>query len=298
VDILVDLSGHNQGNRLDVCSQRPAPINVFYLGFAGTTGADFIDYLIADRTVAPPEEARYFSEKLVLLPHTYLATDREQEISARRPTRAELGLPEEAFVFCCFNGHHKLEPVMFAVWMKVLQKTPGSVLWLITGHDLAQANLRREAANRGVDPGRLVFGPRLPKAEHLARVQAADLALDTLIYKAHTTTSDALWAGVPAITFRGSHFASRVPTSLLNAIGLPDLVAQNLEEYEALAVRLAQSPVEMDGIKKRLEKNRTKWPLFDTPRFTRNLEKAYLSMWEIYRSGQPPRFLEITEDHR
>jgi protein O-GlcNAc transferase len=280
---------------LGICAVRPAPIQVSYLGFPGTTGAGFFDYLIVDRIVAPEHHASHYSENLVYLPHCYQVNDHTQPISNKNMKNKDFGLPEGRFVFCSFNNTFKIEPVMFDIWMKILREVPESVLWLLRGNETAERNLRREAEVRGVKPERLMFVERLPKHEHLARHGLADLGLDTRIYNGHTTTSDALWAGVPVVTLQGSHFASRVSSSILTAIGLPELIAHTPEEYAALAVRLAHDPGELQGIREKLLRNRLTEPLFDTSRFAGNLEKAYKEMWEIFLTGERPRQIEVVE---
>ncbi len=295
IDILVDLKGHTGGNRLEICALRPAPIQVSYLGFPGTTGADFFDYIITDRIVTPEDHAPHYSENFVYLPHCYQVNDHSQSISDKDWKKADFGLPEGSFVFCSFNRPYKIDPVMFDIWMNILRQVPKSVLWLQGGNETAEKNLRWEAEARGVKSERLVFAERLPKDEHLARMRLADLALDTWIVNGHTTTSDSLWIGVPVITIKGSHFASRVSSSILTAIGLSELITHSLEEYEALAVHLARNPGELQGIRQRLAKNRLTKPLFDTPRFARNLEKAYKEMWKIFLAGERPCQIEVVE---
>jgi protein O-GlcNAc transferase len=296
VDILVDLKGHTKGARLGILTWRPAPIQIHYLGYPGTSGAGFIDYLITDRIVTPKGHAPYYSEKLVFMPHCYQVNDHQQEIASRHWSRQELGLPEKVFVFSSFNLPYKIDPVMFGCWMRILQQVPNSVLWLFGDNQNAICNLRREAADRGVEPQRLVFAQKIKKSEHLSRLKSADLSLDTRMVNGHTTTSDSLWAGVPVITLQGSHFASRVSSSLLNAVGLPEMVTHNLDAYEKLAVRLASHAAELGQIKEKLALNRGGQPLFDTPQFVRNLEAAYQEMWRIFRKEGDPRQFEVTED--
>ncbi|MHC5673606.1 TIGR03032 family protein [Nostoc sp.] len=293
IQILIDLKGYTAGSRSAILALRPAPIQVSYLGYPGTMGAEFIDYIIGDPVVTPPEFADGFSEKLVTLPHSYQVNDDQQAIASTPVTRSEYGLPESGFVFCCFNNNYKIEPQIFDVWMRILAAVPGSVLWLLVRFPAAEDNLKREAQAWGINSDRLIFAQYHPKAEHLARHQLADLFLDTLYYNAHTTASDALWAGLPIITCIGKTFASRVAASLLTAVGLPDLITNNLEQYEQLAIHLAHSPTALPEIKQRLAQNRTTYPLFDTPRFTRNLEQAYFAMWEIYAAGNPPQTIEL-----
>jgi predicted O-linked N-acetylglucosamine transferase (SPINDLY family) len=295
IDILVDLKGHTRGARLEICALRPAPIIVHYLGFPGTTGADFIDYLIADEVVAPERDAGFYAEALVHLPHSYQANDGRRPISDRAFARAECGLPEGGFVFASFNHTFKIEPEMFGVWMSLLSTAPGSVLWLLGSNRMAEDNLRREAAARGIDPGRLVFAARVPHDRHLARLALADLVLDTRVYGGHTTTSDALFAGVPVVAMRGRHFASRVAASLLAAVGLPELVADGLDGYRELARRLAGDAGALVGMRRKLAAKRTCAPLFDTARFVRNLERAYERMWENRLAGRRPSPIDVTE---
>jgi predicted O-linked N-acetylglucosamine transferase (SPINDLY family) len=292
IDILVDLKGYTQHARTEIVALRPAPIQVSYLGYPGTMGADFIDYLIADRFIAPPGHAKHFSEKLVRLPGSYQVNDRRRAV-ADTPPRRDLELRDGSFVFCCFNQPYKILPRTFAVWARLLQSVPGSVLWLLETNRWATRNLRREAERCGIAPERLVFAPKLPLDRHLARLRAADLFLDTFPYNAHTTASDALWVGVPVVTCSGDTFASRVAGSLLTAVGMPELIAGSLEEYEALALRLARNPAELAELREALSRNRASTPLFDTPAFARHLEAAYRQMWDNYRAGNPPSAIEL-----
>lgn len=295
VDILVDLTGHTKNNRLEICALRPAPIQASWLGFPGGTGADFIDYLLVDPVVAPSEHAPCFSEALVTLPNAYQINDRQQPIAEATVRRTDFGLSETGFVFVCFNQSYKIEPVMFECWMRILGQVPNSQLWLLEKTDgLAAANLRAAAEANGMDPERLVFAGRLPKDQHLARLQLADLGLDTRLYNGHTTTSDALWAGVPVIGHLGRHFASRVTASLLGAVGMPELVVQDLESYESLAVRLAQDRDALRAIRERLWHNRTSAPLFDTETFARHLEQAYERMWQTLLAGEAPSAFNVS----
>jgi predicted O-linked N-acetylglucosamine transferase (SPINDLY family) len=268
---------------------RPAPIQVNYLGYPGTMGANFMDYIIVDPFVVPADQQPFFTEKLVHLPDCYQPNDRKRVIAERTPTRTECGLPEEGFVFACFNNTYKITPVFFDIWMRLLRGTPGSVLWLLQDNHWSADNLRREANARGVAPERLVFAPRCPLPEHLARHRLGDLFLDTLPYNAHTTTSDALWVGLPVLTCAGRSFAARVAGSLLQAVGLPELITHDLADYEALALRLATTPELLRDIRSRLERNRPTAPLFDTDRYCRHLEAAYREMWGLWQRGEPPR---------
>ena len=288
----MDLKGYTKGARTEIVALRPAPIQVNYLGYPGTMGAEFVDYIITDRFITPPEQEPFFAEKFVYLPDCYQINDRKRPIAEQTPTRQACGLPAEGFVFGCFNSTYKTTPEVFAVWMRVLREVPGSVLWLYEGNSVVEDNLRREAQERGIDPARLVFARPLPRDQHLARVCCADLLLDTLPVNGHTTASDALWAGLPVLTCAGETFVSRVAGSLLTAVGLPELITTSLADYEALAVRLARKPSEVARLRKRLEKNRLTAPLFDSERCTRHLERAYQMMWEIYRKGKAPRRIE------
>jgi len=292
VDILVDLTGYTNLARTEIAALRPAPVQVNFLGYPGTMGADFIDYIITDRFITPPGHEAHYSEQPVYLPGSYQANDRKRSV-AGTPPRSELGLPEKSFVFCCFNQMTRILPDVFAAWMRLLKAVPDSVLWLLKSNAWAEQNLRREAQRHGIAPERLVFAPVLPQERHLGRFGAADLFLDTSPYNAHTTASDALWAGLPVLTCAGDTFASRVAGSLLTAVGLPELVTRSMADYEALALRLARNPGELAGLRDKLLRNRSTAPLFDTPAFTRHLEAAYLRMWENYLAGQPPRAIEL-----
>ena len=282
VDIAVDLGGFTSDTRSDIFTYRPAPVQVNFLGFPGTMGMECMDYIIADRYVIPEEQQAFYSEKVVYLPDAYLPTDAGLKISETTPSRAECGLPESGFVFCSFSHDYKISPGIFDIWMRLLQQVPGSVLWLMSRNELSRRNLRREAEARGVDPARLLFAERVPLVEdHLARYRQADLFLDTYPYNAHTTTADALMAGLPVLTYMGSAFPSRVAASLLHAIGMPELVTDSLEAYEALALRLAQEPSLLADIRRRIAANKVDCPLFDTQEFCLNLETAYISMWRV-----------------
>ncbi len=288
IDIAVDLMGFTLGNRMGVFAHRPAPVQVNYLGYSGTTGADFIDYILADRTVIPEDSSAHFSEHVVRLPDLSLANS-ARSIAHRTPNRAELGLPEIGFVFCSFNNRSKILPQTFSVWMRLLHAIDGSVLWLGAVSPAVMTNLRKEAAKAGITPERLVFASRMERLEnHLARYRRADLFVDTFPYNGHTTASDALFVGLPVLTCMGRSFSSRVAGSLLNAAGLPELVTRSLEEYEALALRLATEPQLLSAIGARLANNFSTFPLFDCARFTRSLEAAYIRMWERSERGEPP----------
>ena len=280
IDIAVDLGGYTNDSRTGIFAYRAAPIQINYLGYPGTMGADYIDYIVADKTLIPENSQQFYSEKIIYLPNTYQVNDRKRAIADKQFTREELGLPERGFVFCCFNNSYKILPEIFASWMRILKAVEGSVLWLFEDNIWAVENLKKEASNSGVDPSRLVFAKRSPLSDHLARHSQADLFIDTWPYNAHTTASDALWSGLPVLTLMGQSFASRVAASLLNAIGLPELITNSLAEYEALAIELATNPKKLDTLKTTLAKNRLSTPLFDTPLFTKNLEAAYMRIYE------------------
>lgn len=288
-DIVIDLNGYSGDRRTGIFAHRPAPVQVVYQGYAGTMGLPFYDYVIADRIVIPPECQSDYSEHVVYLPHTYMPHDNRQLIAARTPTRAEAGLPRQGFVFASHNNDYKLNPETFDIWMRLLRTIEGSVLWLKSLNPWAMINLRREAGTRGVAPDRLIFAPRLLRTEdHLARLRLADLFLDTRPYNAHATACDALWAGVPVLTCPGKTFPSRVAASLLSAVDLPELAAGSVAEYEAIAIELARDPRRLARVKAKLMHNRNTAPLFDTARFTRELEAAYIAMWARVRDGLPP----------
>jgi predicted O-linked N-acetylglucosamine transferase (SPINDLY family) len=287
IDIAVDLVGFTEGLRPGIFAHRAAPIQVNYLGFPGTLGAPYVDYILADRFVIPPERQVNYSEHVVYLPDCFQANDDKRAISGQAVTRADAGLADASFVFCCFNNSYKINPAMFDIWMRLLDQVPGSVLWLVDSGETARANLQREAAHRGVDPRRLVFAARQPYAEHLSRLSLADLFLDTLPFNGGTTASDALWAGLPLLTCAGDAFAARMAGSVLRAAGLPELVTQSLVDYEAKALALARQPQDLHALRARLGETR-RAPLFDTDRFRRHLESAYEQMWQRHERGEEP----------
>jgi predicted O-linked N-acetylglucosamine transferase (SPINDLY family) len=293
VDIAVDLKGFTRDARHGIFAERAAPIQVNYLGYPGTMGADYIDYLIADPTLIPEASQRFYSEKIVYLPDSYQVNDSQRSISSRPCTRAGEGLPESAFVFCCFNHTYKISPPVFEIWMRILERVEGSILWLLENNPMANANLRKEAARRGISPERLIFAKRLALPEHLARQSLADLFLDTSPYNAHTTASDALWGGLPVLTCMGETFASRVGASLLRAVNLPELITDTKAEFEQMAVELAHDGQRCHALRQRLQQNRLTAPLFDTQTFTRHLEAAYSAMLERYQAGLPPDHIHI-----
>jgi protein O-GlcNAc transferase len=287
-DIAVDMNMFTNHGRPLILARRPAPVQVSYLGFPGTTGAPYFDYLIADRMTIPTTDQPFYSEKIVCLPDSFFPNDDRRPCPAAAPARPDEGLPERGFVFCAFNQTLKLTPVLFDIWMRLLRQIDGSVLWLRKSFPESCDNLRREAEKRGVSASRLVFAKRTTMETHLARHRLADLFLDTLPYNAHTTASDALWMGLPVISCLGTAFAGRVGASLLRAAGLPELIASSLEDYEMLALKLAQQPALLAPFRERLEAGRSTSPLFDTARFTRHLEAAYTGIWERAQRGEPP----------
>lgn len=293
IDILVDLKGYTQDARTGILAMRPAPIQVNYLGFPGTIGAGFIDYIIADRHVIPEQDFDHYAEKVVWLPNSYQANDTRRAIADHPAHRARHGLPEQAFVFCCFNDNYKITPDVFDGWMRILAAVEDGVLWLYEDNAVAAENLRREAAARGIDRDRLIFARRVDPDEHLARHRCADLFLDTLPYGAHTTASDALWSGLPVLSRLGESFAGRVGASLLHAIGLPELVVTTAAAYEQLAIELARNPGRLAELKARLDRNRPVAPLFDTAGFTRDLEQAYAAMLHRQQAGTPPGHIVV-----
>ncbi len=293
VDIAVDLNGFTINGRTRILAARAAPIQVNYLGFPGTMGAQYIDYIIADGFVIPAEQHRHYAEKIVNLPDSFQVNDDKRRIAERTPTRAELGLPAQGLVFCSFNNNYKITPRMFDIWMRLLSEVEGSVLWLLGDKSAIEGNLRREAAARGVAAERLVFARRLGYADYLARYRVADLFLDTLPFNAGTTASDALWAGLPVLTCAGEVFAGRMAGSLLRAVGVPELITHSLAEYEEVALTLARDPARLTAIRQKLARNRDTFPLFDTDRFRRHIEAAYVAMWERHQRGEPPANIDV-----
>jgi predicted O-linked N-acetylglucosamine transferase (SPINDLY family) len=294
VDILIGVTGHTVGSRLNVCALRPAPVQIAYLDYPGTIGGGIFDYLIVDPVVAPDGHDAFFTETLIRMPHCYQANDGGQEIGAL-PSRADYRLPDGALVLASFVNNYKIDPALFDVWMRLLVDLPGAALWLLRSNDAAEANLRKEAAARGIDANRLIFDGKCAKPDHLARLALADLCLDTLLYNGHTTTSDALFAGVPVLTVEGTHFPGRVAASILHAIGAPELIAASLDEYQLLARRLATDDEMRLGIRSRIETNRHRWPLFDTDRYVRNLESGYEQAWQGFATGQTRRPIRIVD---
>jgi len=295
IDILVDLMGFTIDSRTGIFTQRPAPIQINYLGYPGTMGAPYIDYIIADRIVIPDDQRRFYSEKIVFLPNSFQATDRKRRIADKIFTRAEMGLPQDGFVFCCFNSNYKITPHIFDIWMGILKAVDGSVLWLVAQSPIVADNLRKEAAARGVAAERLIFAPLMPLPEHQARLCLADLFLDTLPYNAGTTASDMLWAGLPVLTCVGDAFAGRMAASVLHATGLRELITTTLEDYERVAIELGTQPEKLAIIRRKLVENRLTTPLFDTGLFTKHIEAAYTAMHERYKAGLAPAHIFIPE---
>lgn len=280
INVLVDLNGHTGLSRIEALALKPAPVQISYIGYIGSMGADFIDYIITDKIVTPPEHQKFYTEKFLYMPNCYQANDDLLEISPEETTRAEHGLPETGFVFCSFNQTYKIEPVLFKTWMNILKRVPGSVLWLFKGSifindNLAKENLLKHAAEAGVDPTRLIFVNGIINDKHLKRAGLADLALDTRIYNGGTVTSQTLWAGVPVLTLAGGHFASRMAASIVSAVGMPEMITKTPEEYEELAVKIATTPGKAAKLKKKLARNKATYPLFNTKQFTKDMEDLY-----------------------
>jgi len=295
IDIAVDLKGLTHDARLGIFSHRAAPIQASYLGYPGTTGANYIDYLIADKTLIPVESQKYYSEKIVYLPNSYQVNDRQRVISNLSFNKQDFGLPERGFVFCSFNNNFKITPIIFNIWIRILKSVEGSVLWLFEDNSTAANNLRQYAQSQGLHPSRLIFANHMALPQHLARHKLADLFLDTLPYNAHTTASDALWTGLPVVTCMGESFASRVAASLLYAMNLPELVTTALADYEAVAIDLAKNPNKLKAINDKLEANLLSAALFDSELFTKHLESAYLEIYEKYLEDFPAEHLFIKD---
>ncbi len=293
VDIAVDLKGYTNQNRAGIFSYRAAPIQVNYLGYPGTMGASYVDYIIADTALIPPAYQEFYSEKVAYLPNSYQANDSTREISDKAISRLDFGLPEEAFVFCCFNVNNKIMPDVFDIWMRLLGKVEGSVLWLFKANKTAEKNLRKEALKRDINPDRLIFAEHIPPSNHLARHQLADLFLDTFNFNAHTTASDALWAGLPVLTKMGESFASRVAGSLLHAVELSELITTSAEEYEDTALMLATHPHELKELKEKLRRNLKTTALFDAVLITKHIESAYTHMYKRLNEGLEPEHIYV-----
>ena len=293
LDLAVDLKGYTVDSRLELFAYGLAPVQISHLGYPGTLGTNFIDYFIADPILIPEEKRQYYSEKIIYLPNSYQPNDNERFIPDKAITREEAGLPIDGFVFCCFNDNYKISPKEFDIWMRLLNKVEGSVLWLLRSNSWAEMNMQKEAVARGIDAERLVFAEKIPHAEHLARHRLADLFLDTFNVNAHTTASDALWTGLPIITKLGESFAARVAGSLLNAVGLTELITENDNDYEALILDLSKNPKILAEIKRKLADNLLSKPLFDTQTYTNHLENAYQQAFETYRKGRAPEVIIV-----
>lgn len=293
IDIAIDLMGYTGLGRPGILAARAAPVQISYIGYPGTMGAPFIDYLIADSTLIPADQRRHYAEKIIELPETYQANDDTRKIADKAMSRADLGLPEKGFVFCCFNNNFKIGPAEFDVWMRLLAQVDGSVLWLLQSNGWIEGNLRREAAARGIDPARLIFASYMTHADHLARLRHADLFLDCFTCNAHATASDALWAGVPVLTVPGRAFAARAGASVVRAIGLPELAVATREDYARLALELATDPARLADLKGRLAQNRAAGPLFDSERFTRHMEAAFELVHDRHRNGLAPDHVQV-----
>ena len=294
IDIAIELNGVMSRGRIGILAHRPAPIQINYLAYPGTMGADFHDYLIADHTVIPENQKGNYTENIIYLPDCYMPHDNTRQISDKQISRSDCGLPDYSFVFCCFNKSFKITPNEFDIWMRLLSKVKHSVLWLYKSNKWCEHNLQIEASNRGIDPSRLIFADKLPLDEYLGRLKLADLFLDTFNFNAHTTASDSLWAGLPIITKMGKGFAARVAGSLLKSIKIPELITTSEEEYEALALSLATNPDKLAAIKNKLAENRNCTPLFNTEAYTENLEKAYKQAYQRYADSLPPSELVIS----
>ena len=293
IDIAIDLNGYTQNNRAGIFAYRAAPIQINYLGYPGTLGADYMDYIVTDKCLVPSEKQKYFNEREIYLPHTYMPTDDSREFSTRILTRTDMGLPENAFVFCCFNNNYKITESEFSIWMRLLNKVDNSVLWLRQSNQLSNLNLKNEAQKQNVEPSRIIFADRVPMDEHLTRHRLADLFVDTFNFNAHTTATEALWAGLPVVTKMGQGFAARVAGSLLNAVGLPELITQTEQDYEALILTLATNPGMLAKIKQKLEANHLTHPLFDTDLYTKHLEDAYQQAYQNYFHDNPPQSITV-----
>ena len=293
IDIAVDLKGFTRDSRTDIFAHRAAPIQVNYLGFPGTMGADYIDYIIADGVIIPEENKHYYSEKIIYLPHSYQANMRNRSMSDKTFTRKEMGLPDDSFVFCSFNNNYKITPATFDCWMRILQTVENSVLWLFQTNETAINNLKKEAESRGVNSDRLVFASRLPVEEHFKRIQLADLFLDTSPYNAHTTASDALRVGLPILTLIGSAFASRVAASLLKTVNLTELIATNPNEYESIAINIAKNPQKLQQLKSKLKDNVTTSTLYNSSLFTQHIEQAFLAIYDRLEGNLLPEHIYI-----
>jgi len=293
IDILVDLKGHTKSNRMEICAMRPAPIQINYLGFPGTVGSKFFDYIITDKNITPPSMSKFFSEKFIYMPDTYQINNIDQQIANTKYKRGDFNLPKNTFVFASFNHSQKFDKRTLDVWFDILKQVPNSILWLFKSHEVSERNIIKYATKCGIKPERIISSASLPKNEHLKRISLADLTLDPLTCNGHTTTSDSLWAGVPVLTLQGKHFASRVAASLVEAIGLPELIAKTEVQYIDLAVKIAKDKKYHRALKEKLNQNRFTKPLFKTKEFVANLEKGYKLIYENYSNGQEPKIFEV-----
>ncbi len=295
LDLAIDLNGYTAGCRPGIFAYRAAPVQINFLGFPGTMGANFIDYIIGDSILMSPNLERFYDEKIIKLPNSYMPNDNTRIVSNKNITRSEMGLPENGFVFCCFNNNYKITPSEFDIWMKVLKKVEGSVLWLRNSNDLSEKNLCNEAERRGVDAARLVFAQKVPMDIHLARQKLADLFLDTFVYNAHSTATEALWLGLPVVTKIGKSFASRVAASLLTSLDMKELITETEEEYESIICDFAENPKRLHAIKEKLEGNRLSGPLFNSELYTKNIEKAYEQVYKNYQNGDCPKAVDLSK---
>ena len=293
VDILVDLVGFMRGQRMAIPAMRPAPVQVRWLGMAGTSGADFFDYLITDRTVTPRNQASVYTEKFVYLPHCYQINDNQPYVDENDCKKSEFGLPEKAFIFCCFNTSYKIDTEIFSTWMNILKRLPDSVLWLMANSLKQVENLRTLAIKKGISAYRLIFAEKLPRHKHLSRLSLADIVLDTRRVNGAASTSEALWAGVPVLTIQGKHFASRMSSSILKAAGVPELITHSLEDYENMAVELAEEKNKLARINTILRAANVESHLFNTERFVVYLEKAFAIVWKRYLDGETPCMIDL-----
>tara|TARA_B110000003_G_C16514169_1_gene482393 strand:+ start:1 stop:984 length:984 start_codon:yes stop_codon:yes gene_type:complete len=294
LDIAIDLGGFTQDTRTEIFAMRAAPIQVNYLGYSSTMGADYMDYIVADKTLIPKEKQKFYTEKIAYLPDSFMVNDTKNKKSKIEFSRLDAGLPEKGFVFSCFNHHYKITPSVYSSWMKILSQVDKSILWLADGNKTGVYNLEKEAEKYGISKNRIIFAPRLElREDHLNRIKLSDLFLDTLPYNAHATTSDALQVGLPVLTQIGESFASRVAASLINSVGLPELIVNSREHYEQLAIELATNQEKFKKIKKKLDKNLTASPLYDTPLYTKQLESAYIEMYENHQKGLKPEHIYV-----
>ena len=293
IDIAVDLLGFTANNRMGIFAEKCAPIQINYLGYPGTSGSKFIDYIVADKTIIQKKNRKFYSEKIIYLPNTYQPRDSKQKISKNEITKESFGLPKKSFVFCCFNQNYKITPDIFNIWMRLLNKVNNSVLWLLKDHQSTLINLKKEAEKRGINPERIIFAERMNQPDHLARHRIADLFIDTFPYTAHTTCSDALWSDLPVVTYAGQSFASRVSASILNAIGLKELITTTEKEYEDLIFKLATNQKILKNIKNKLTKNKITKPLFNSKLYTKKIESAYIQIYRKYQSKLPTKHIEI-----